>query len=107
MKNVEVSGNTCKNSGTDTEGAILILAKCQQILIENNIFEAGLKKKFFVRSEMKNKWTKNIVFKKNTYKGAASAKTALFEMFGKKYTGFSAWKDISGEKDAVYKKMKK
>lgn len=77
VKGVTVRENTCKNSGTDPEGAILTLSKCRGIRIENNIFEAASDKTLFVRSEMGKKWTKDIIFRGNTYKTANSDEYAI------------------------------
>lgn len=97
VKNVEVTGNICKNERTDPEGAMLILSKCQDIRIEDNIFESGSGNTLFVRSEMRPKWTKNISFQGNTYRAPVRAEDAMFQLAGEEYVGFSAWQKAVGE----------
>ena len=80
---------------------MLILSKCQDIRIEDNIFESGSGNTLFVRSEMRPKWTKNISFRGNNYRVPNQAEDAVFQLAGEEYVGFPAWQKAFGEHDHI------
>lgn len=102
VKQVQIRGNRCKNNGK--ENAILTLAKCKDITITGNQFWNGSGNAAIVYSEFSNKYTKNIVFQKNTYYNGHAKNNTEFVYLGKTYPSFSKWNEKVGGNAGTYQK---
>jgi hypothetical protein len=102
VKNVQIENNTCKNNGK--RHSILTLAKCKNITITENLFYNTSGNAAVVYSEFSNKYTKNIIFLKNTYYNGHAKNKTRFVYLGKTYTSFEKWKNKTSSDAGTYKK---
>lgn len=100
VNNVTITGNICKNNGKNN--AILTLAKCNGVTLQDNTFCNDSGGAAIVYSEFNSSYTKNIVFKNNRYSNGNAKKRTCFVYLGKTYTSFEAWKKVVGKKAGTY-----
>lgn len=101
VKDVQVQKNVCQNNGLDN--IILTLAKCKNVVIENNTFINESGGAALVYAEFSSKYTKEICFKNNTFYNGKSKKHANITYLGKKYPSFDEWKKVVGNNAGKYK----
>ena len=103
VKNVMVKNNICTDNGTAaTDGAILILSKCDGISFLSNKFQNQTGSAAVVDSEMDATLTTNITFQKNTYSNSKNAGSTNFIYLGKSYTSYKDWAAAAGDTTGVY-----
>lgn len=100
VKDVQITDNTCRNNGK--KNAILTLAKCDGVLLRNNVFCNDSGRGAVVYSEFSDAYTRNIVFEQNRYANGGSKNDTCFVYLGKKYRSFEKWKKAVGKKAGTY-----
>lgn len=100
VKNVRIKGNICKNNGLNN--AILTLSKCDGVEITDNVFYNKTGDANIIYSEFSSKYTKNILFRRNSYYNGHAKNDTSFVYHGKNYTSFDKWIKKVGKNAGCY-----
>lgn len=103
VKTVKIRHNICRENGR--ENAILTLAKCDGVEITDNVFYNSKGSSAIVYAEFSDKYTKNIVFRRNSYYNGHAKNKTNFVYQGRTYTKFEQWKKTVGKAAGQYRKV--